>query len=104
MEHKTVNLSNLSTGEQSLKRSVLVILITLLIISSFGAFQTIPSGNMIIEETQASLPVVEDMKGEEKSIRYHYDHLVPTRDLSIPEIEADRIWASKNFFRFSRGR
>ncbi len=35
-----------------------------------------------VEETQ-----------EIETAQYSYDHLVPTRDVSIPEIEADRIWA-----------
>jgi hypothetical protein len=65
-----------------------------LLFSSIDAFQSILSIDTVKEgESELSSPVVEDEKIEEDTIQYHYDHLVPTRDVSIPEIEADRIWS-----------
>jgi hypothetical protein len=41
--------------------------------------------------------MVEDEIVEESFVQFHYDHLLPTRDLSVPEIEADRIWSMLDY-------
>jgi hypothetical protein len=75
-----------------LKRSIVIILITLFAISSFGDIQTIQSG-LLIDETSPFTHTEENAIVEESTVQYHYDHLLPTRDLSVAEIEADRIWS-----------
>lgn len=86
-----MSLSNLSAGEHLLKWLFVITLITLLLVSSSGVIQPVQSSCNSADISHC-LPLIEDEPQEECSVRYQYDHLLPTRDVSVREIEADRIW------------
>jgi len=75
-----------------LKRAVVVIILTIILFSSFGTFRKFDSNNTSDNDSLVSVLATNDNAQGTELIPYDYDHLLPTRDISIPEIEADRIW------------
>lgn len=53
------------------------------------------SGILSVSTTDVSPLMDDNMRYDisEDEVHYYYDHLVPMRDISIPEIDADRVWS-----------